>query len=136
MRVPTLLATGGAVLALTGCATLFGSKEKDLPITSTPPDAEVYLDGNRIGTTPVKFRINNVKEHTITLRKEGFKEASCVLNRGTDAGWVILDVLGTGLVGVVIDAATGNWSQVKAKECTLTLEPLSSAADSTTTNTR
>lgn len=109
-------------LALSACATIFGSKEKELPIISEPGGAEVYLDGVRIGTTPVKYKIDNTKAHTIVFKKEGFKDASCTLNRGTSAGWVILDVLG-GLVPIVIDAATGNWSQVKAKECMTRLEP-------------
>ena len=52
-----------------------------------------------------------------------YREATCTLSRGTDAGWVILDIL-AGLVPVVIDAATNSWSQTKGEGCQQGLEPL------------
>jgi hypothetical protein len=117
----TLLAIG-AVLHLTGCAAILGSSEKDFSLQSSPQGAEVYLEGNRIGTTPVKVRLDNHKTHTFVYRKEGYKDSTCTLSKGTGAGWVVLDVL-SGLVPVIVDAATGSWSQTKGSSCTGALEP-------------
>jgi hypothetical protein len=79
---------------LTGCAAVFGSKEKDFDLHSAPQGADVYLDGNRLGTTPVKVKLSNQKEHTFVFKKEGHKDATCTLAKGTGAGWVVLDILG------------------------------------------
>lgn len=91
-----------------------------IPVATTPAGADVFLDGNRLGTTPVKVQVERKKPHTLVFRKEGYKEASCILATSTGAGWVILDIL-TGLVPVVIDAVTGDWTKVGG-DCTLTLE--------------
>ena len=115
-----------AVLALSGCASLFGSHQKSFDFSSEPDGAEVFLDGASIGTTPVKVPLDNHKEYVFTFRKEGYRDVTCTLLKGTDAGWIVLDVLG-GLVPVIVDAATGNWSQTKGDSCKVTL-PITSTA--------
>jgi len=111
----------GMVL-LTSCATLFASKSKGIPLVSEPQGAEVYLDGNRVGITPMNVSIDNGKSQVVTFKKAGYKDVTCQLTAKTGAGWVILDILG-GLVPIIIDAATGDWKQVKESSCTLTLPP-------------
>jgi hypothetical protein len=113
-------------LLSTGCAAIFGTKQKQFDLQSSPSGAEVYLDGTRLGTTPVKSQLSNQKEHTFVFRKAGYKEVSCTLARGTDGGWVVLDIL-AGLVPVIIDAATNSWSQTKGSGCLGSLEPLDGA---------
>lgn len=115
------------VLATSGCAAILGSKQKDFNLNSNPTGADVYLNGNRLGSTPLKVKLSNQATHTFVFRRQGYQEATCTLNRGTGAGWVILDVL-MGLVPVVIDAATGSWSQTKGNGCLQSLEPGAAAA--------
>jgi hypothetical protein len=121
------LALAVLVFALTGCAAVLGSKQKSFDLHSTPQGADVFLDGNRLGTTPVKVKLSNQSEHTFVFKKEGYKDATCTLSKGTGAGWVIFDVL-TGLVPIVIDAATNSWSQTKGSSCSGALEPLAAAS--------
>jgi len=121
-----ILALALIAFTLTGCAAVLGSKQKEFDLHSTPQGADVYLDGNRLGTTPLKARLSNQAEHTFVFRKEGYKDATCTLARGTGAGWVVLDVL-TGLVPIVIDAATNSWSQTKGQTCSGALEPVAAA---------
>jgi hypothetical protein len=111
---------GAALLVLSGCATLFASKSKEIPLVSEPQAAEVLLDGNRVGLTPMTLKIDNGKSQVVTFRKAGYKDVSCQLNAKTGAGWVVLDILG-GLIPIIIDAATGDWKQVKETNCTVTL---------------
>jgi hypothetical protein len=122
------LVLGFSMILLTGCAAIFGSKEKEFDLRSTPSDAEVFLNGNRMGTTPVTVKLSNQAEQTFVFRKEGYKDATCTLVKGTGAGWVILDILG-GLVPVVVDAATGSWSQTKGNSCRGNLQPIAAAAN-------
>lgn len=109
--------------AVGGCASVLGTKSKDFEFTSNPVGATVTVDGNPAGTTPVKIHLSNLKDHTIVFRKDGFQDATCTLSKGTGGGWVILDVL-TGLVPVIIDAATNNWSQTKGNGCSQQLVPI------------
>ena len=117
------LALGFLIVLSTGCAAIFGSKQKDFDLQSTPAAADVFLNGNRVGTTPVTVKLSNQKEQTFVFKKEGYKDATCTLAKGTGAGWVVLDILG-GLVPVVVDAATGSWSQTRGKSCSGNLEPI------------
>jgi len=126
-------AIAGAVLAAgctTACAAVLGSHQKTFDLQSTPQSADVYLDGNRLGATPLRVKLDNHKNYTFVYRKEGYKDASCTLTKSTGAGWVIFDVV-TGLVPIVIDAATNSWSQTQGSHCTGSLEQLPTTAQFT-----
>lgn len=129
MRIPLVI---GSVGLLLGCAAILGSKEKNFDLRSHPDGAEVFLDGARLGTTPFKVNLSNQKEHTFVFRKEGYKEVSCTLSRGTGGGWVVADVL-LGLVPVIVDAATSSWSQTKGDSCLGSMEPMAVVAAPTAT---
>ncbi|MDX2059486.1 MAG: PEGA domain-containing protein [Gemmatimonadales bacterium] len=120
-RFPSAVALMSLV-ALGGCATLLASKSKEISLTTEPAGAEVLVNGNRVGLTPMRLKVEHGKSHTITFRKAGHRDMSCELTAKTGAGWVILDVL-TGLVPIIIDAATGDWKQVKGDGCSVTLTP-------------
>lgn len=109
------------VAVLLGCATLLAGKDPvQIPTATTPAGAEVYLDGNRLGTTPDTVHVERKKSHTLVFKKAGYKDASCVLEKSTGAGWVILDII-SGVVPIVIDAVTGDWSKVSGS-CTLVMD--------------
>ncbi|MGH7513234.1 MAG: PEGA domain-containing protein [Gemmatimonadales bacterium] len=111
------------LILLAGCAAIFGSKQKNFDLRSNPDGAEVFLDGARLGTTPFKVNLSNQKEHAFVFRKEGFKEVTCTLSKGTGGGWVVADIL-LGLVPVIIDAATSSWSQTQGDSCMASFEPV------------
>lgn len=99
------------IVLLTGCATLFAPKTHPLAISSEPFGADVYVNGFKMGTTPVELSLKADKSYNIEFRKEGYQSVTRVVNTKVGAGWIILDVLG-GLIPVVIDAATGAWNQL------------------------
>jgi diacylglycerol kinase family enzyme len=45
------------MINVTSCATLFGPKSHSLSVNSNPDEAEVFVDGERMGTTPVKIEL-------------------------------------------------------------------------------
>jgi PEGA domain-containing protein len=114
------------IASLGGCAAVLGTKSKDFAFNSNPGGATVVVNGSPSGTTPVTLHLSNLKEHVIVFHKEGFQDATCTLTKGTGGGWVILDVV-MGLVPVIIDAATNNWSQTKGSGCTQQLVPVTVA---------
>lgn len=111
-----LMVAGGVA----GCAALFNGKTTAVQMNSNPTGAEVLVNGNRVGTTPLSMDLSNKDTHTVTFRVPGRPEVTCVINRKVGVGWVILDVLG-GLIPVVIDAATGSWYELDKNVCNATL---------------
>ncbi|MXY07896.1 MAG: PEGA domain-containing protein [Rhodothermaceae bacterium] len=108
------------LLILVGCGTLFIPSTKDVTINSTPTEANVSINGNPHGTTPVTVELDNKTSHTIVISKEGYDTVSCVLNAKVKGSIIVLDVLG-GLYPVIIDAITGGWRALDKTDCTVQL---------------
>ena len=107
----------------TGCAAIFGSSQKPFDFTTEPPGADVYIDGQRMGVTPFTVILSNNDPVTVTFKKEGYAEVTCMLQPKTGAGWVVGDALLLvfyiipGLVAFAVDAGTGSWSQIPVDGC-------------------
>jgi len=50
-------------------------------IESAPDAAEVYLDGELVGTTPLELRVPTGADHSVFLKKEGFQPRMVVLDQ-------------------------------------------------------
>jgi hypothetical protein len=96
------------VFVLSNCATLFKGTTEEVNFGSDPLTADVYVNGQLMGQTPMALTLKVNKTYTIEFRKEGYKSQTYTINNTVGAGWIILDVL-AGLVGVIVDAATGAW---------------------------
>ena len=99
------------IFSVSSCATLFGKKLYPLSVNSTPESAEVYVNGERMGMTPLKLELKADKSYSIEFRKEGYKPVTRIVSSKVGTKWIILDILG-GLVPVIVDAATGNWKEL------------------------
>jgi len=95
-------------LSFIGCATLFKQKSRTVDFDSDPQGAEIYINGNRMGRTPMPMNLSNLKAVTVTFKKEGYEDKTYIINTKVGGGWVILDILG-GFIPVIIDAVTENW---------------------------
>ena len=100
-----------ASVALSNCATVFNDQEPLVDIGSQPAGAEVYVDGAHVGTTPVQVELSVHRAHTIVFRKEGFDDRTFRLSNEVGVLWIVLDVV-TGLIPLIVDAATGNWLEL------------------------
>lgn len=100
-------------LYLSNCATIFKGTSEEVNFGSNPVGAEVWVDGQLMGKTPINFKLSSKKEYKIEFKFED-QSKSVVLNNHIGADWIILDVLG-GLIPVIIDAATGAWYSLDQK---------------------
>jgi hypothetical protein len=127
MHALTLL----AVLAVSGsgCATIFSGSPKPVDFQSDPSAADVVVNGQRLGTTPVTLELLPERTYTVTFRKVGYDDVTITLDSHVQAGWVVLDILG-GVVPVVIDAATGKWKAFGSSQHFVRLTPAARRADS------
>ncbi|MFW6201466.1 MAG: PEGA domain-containing protein [Gemmatimonadota bacterium] len=123
----TILTAAILIVATTACGALFNSGPAQVAVNSTPGGADIFVDGQRMGQTPMILELTKSDNHTVELRREGYRPLSFNLNRQVSAGYVILDVLG-GLVPIVIDAATGSWYTLSESNIEGTLQPDSAGA--------
>lgn len=95
------------VIFATGCATLFKGSSEDVNMDSAPP-AEVYINGEMRGETPLKLNLKTNDTYTVQFKKDGYETKTYNIGNSVGAGWVVLDIVG-GVLPVVVDAATGSW---------------------------
>jgi hypothetical protein len=76
-----------AILPAAACT--YAQGDPHVLVTSTPPGAEILVDGKAIGrTTPAKLDLGGLlgSGHEITLRKPGFREESRHVHHYTTTG--------------------------------------------------
>jgi hypothetical protein len=97
--VGTALLISLLTLLLSSCATIFNGTQQLVPFSSQPQGAEVWIDGEFKGTTPVEVNLQlRQKQHEVVL-KLGDLEQSVIIER--------TGISGTGTVGLVIDVLPG-----------------------------
>lgn len=62
--------SAGKAIALNNPVPIYGS----IMLTSSPADAVVYVDGKKVGTTPVIVNELLIGKHTVRMEKEGFNK--------------------------------------------------------------
>lgn len=106
--LPILLLTG----MLPGCATLVEGTSQSMTVATTPAGAACTLDrnGERLGTiapTPGSLRVDKSKNDvSVTCAKEGYQTAT-TSHSSKFVGTTFGNILAGGVVGVLVDAASG-----------------------------
>ncbi len=111
-----------AVVLFNGCATIFSGSKNDVSFSSDPSGASIYIDGMLMGKTPLLIELSKKREHHVEFRLEGYEPGPRLITHSVGAGWVILDVLFGGLIGIVVDAVTGSWYSLDDHHVHATLE--------------
>lgn len=116
-----------ASILFSSCATILdGGKTKIRVYDGTPPNANVYVDGNYVGTAPCKFKIHKTMknaQHRIDIKAQGYETQTVTTNRKFSAGFFILDIC-MGVIWTVIDLATGNLYKQKPRKIHYNLMPI------------
>ncbi len=109
----TLIVLPLLVLA-TGCATVLQGKHDQIGIASQPTGAEVIVDNQVYGKTPVTVELKRKDKHNITINVEGYEPYEFTITRKTN-GFVFGNVLfgPFGLIGLAVDAITGGMYSLK-----------------------
>lgn len=111
-----------AVFLLTSsCATLFKGTSNRVDFSSDPQGAKIYVNGNYMGDTPIRLKLESKQTYNIEFRKEGYQTKAFNITNHVGVGWIVLDIL-SGLIPVVVDAATGAWYVLDQKNVNAVLE--------------
>jgi hypothetical protein len=102
---------------------MFQGSNQTIEIQSTPSGAK-FTGSPGIGeyTTPASVKLSRKYSYDLTFTKEGYKTATSHIHASAGFGYIFLDVFFTGLVGVIVDAATGSWNSLSPSTVIVTLE--------------
>jgi len=109
------------LLLAAGCATVFKGKTESIEVASNPPGADVFINGQLMGTTPATIKVNGTVQQSLEFRKDGYQSRAVMVTSSLGGGWLVLDII-FGLVPVIVDAATGNWNSLDANSVNTKLE--------------
>lgn len=111
-----------AAVGSSGCGAILNGSSQTIGAQSAPDGAQIIVEpGGMRYTTPTEMSLERKNSYVLTFRKEGYSDATFTVRKKANAGIIILDVLLTGLVGVVVDAATGAWNGLSPDVATVSL---------------
>lgn len=106
---------------LTGCATVMNGDMVAVPVYTTPSNATVVINGTTYSsptTVMVPRGKGNFKLH---IEKDGYKPVDVLLIESVD-GWVLGNILIGGLIGIVVDFASGDANDLEPELVSANLE--------------
>lgn len=113
-----------AILLVTftaGCGTMFGGTSQNVRVASSPDNAEVEVEDGATHRTPTTLDLERGSEYVLEIDKEGYEAREVEINKSMRGGILALDILFTGLLGVVVDAATGGWYSLSPERVDVSL---------------
>jgi hypothetical protein len=119
-----------ACLISASCATLLKGKTDQITVISDPAGAQVSVDGDVKGTTPVSFEVPSKEDLNIHVAKDGYQPQDLNNPAKTRWGWETFSFFSY-VIPVFVDMGTGAaWGH---DELTMTthLEPLAQASPAT-----
>jgi len=115
------------LLIFSSCSTIFQGSRQNVTIQSTTPDAKIIVDGADVGKDQVMVKLRRNQDHTIIVKKDGYETKTILLQKNTQAGYVVVDIVlaltGFGLVFIIVDAATGSWHKFDMDRVAVDLDP-------------
>jgi hypothetical protein len=110
-----------AAVSLTSCSTIVNGRYQSVGIASNPSDATVWIDNAYIGQTPLIVDMSRQSDHYVRIELNGFQPYELIFTKKMNA-WVFGNIIFGGLIGIVVDVATGaiyklTPDQVQAELC-------------------
>ena len=88
-----ITAVAVAVVTASSCVTLYGGAVHRVRVTSAPPGARVFVDGEHTGATPVRVTVSSRDpEVVITVEKDGYPTVSRRLQRSRSVGRILASI--------------------------------------------
>lgn len=105
--IATALLLGITTQGLFGCATIMDGSKQNVGFSSNPSNATVTVDGKVLGKTPLTEELSKKNNHTVKIHLAGYHPYEMTLTKKT-SGWVWGNIVFGGLIGLVVDAASGS----------------------------
>lgn len=110
------------LLSCASCASIITGSKDSITVDSSPQGAYFTTNSGHSGTTPSKITIPDDLDLEVKYTLAGYQDAEAEVNSRMSA-WILGNVLIGGIIGLVIDFATGNY-QTHRDEVSVTLRSL------------
>ncbi len=121
-RAVAILCLVSFVPFMSGCGVIFGGTRQVIQANSSPAGATVTTSpATQDYKTPASISLERKNETVLTFSADGYTSQKVQLQRSMRSGILVLDILFTGLLGVVVDAATGAWYRLSPEVATVSL---------------
>jgi hypothetical protein len=130
-RILALFIAAGALIFLSGCATITRGTKDTLIVESDPAGADVRLSTGQTGKTPTSFKLSRSEPLVVTISKEGYETLNVSVNPqvvGAGAAGMAGNVLVGGLIGAGVDAYSGAMKDLKPNPVSVKMVKLESHA--------
>lgn len=109
------------IVSIAGCATLFADSEDNISFVSDPSGADIYLNGEHIGKTPVNKTVKreSTRKMIVVVKKKGYQTKEFHLQKSLEVAAVFNLTSG---FSWTTDFATGNMIEYDPKKYLITLE--------------
>lgn len=95
---------------MSGCASMFGSDNRSIHVTSNPDNAKVYYQGVEIGKTPTNVAVDSTfSPGSITVKKPGYNTSMHQIQTSFQTVGILNIFFWPGFI---IDAITGKMMKV------------------------
>ncbi len=123
-RASFALTIGVLPLVAAACATILQGTRDQVGIASQPTGAEVIIDNEFYGKTPVTAELRRKDKHVITIKVDGYEPYELTITRKT-SGFVFGNVVfgPFGLIGLAVDAISGGMYKLKPEQVQAELKP-------------
>ncbi len=112
------------VVSLTsGCASILKGTTQTIPINSDPPEADILVDGNFVGVTPLDVEMQRKRDHLVTIQKDDYRTGTVAVVKNI-GGAVWGNILAGGVIGWGVDAATGAQYNLAPETIFIRLDPV------------
>jgi len=93
---------------ISGCATIFKGSEADIRVNSSPAGATIKVNGINSGLTPQTLSLKRNQTHQIEFSRDGFESVLFNVERKFDIGTTVIgNIFSWGIIGIIVDVATG-----------------------------
>ncbi len=111
-----------AITVTSGCATIIHGTTQKIPLSSTPSNAHVTVDGSGSFYTPTTVELTRKMDHILVFTKEDFEDEQVVITH-VISGAVMGNILAGGLIGWGVDAVSGAQYRLVPEIVSVSLRP-------------
>ena len=106
-----------------GCGAFVHGTTQTIQINSSPADAEVWINGEKVGTTPTEITLKRKNEYLLAIKIKGYKLYTVKIKQSTSEA-ILLDIFGAPL-SCWIDYSSGGAYYLSPDKIDVNLDNLS-----------
>ena len=112
-----------AILLCCGCMSIFRGGKQYAEVNSAPMNAVVKLNGEFAGITPLALELPRNERYEVSIELDGYQPHYIVIESRINGGWLFCSCLLGGIIGTIIDLATGSLYDLNKQQIEVILKP-------------